>query len=136
MQKIKCVFSRTSNILLIKVGDVFNLSASFESEVPPGFCSAKKVRTLEIVSLVFVLKDCAEKTSFFYHPVNHAEYSFIHVYLVYTQSKGKSSARQKILPLFFNWLRRLSNNYLNHLRIAFAHIKSDSSCIQHFDSPP
>jgi len=30
---------------------------------------------------------------------------------------------------------RLSNNYLNHIRIAFAHIKSDSSCIQHFDSP-
>ena len=32
-------------------------------------------------------------------------------------------------------VKRLSNNYLNHIRIAFAHIKSDSSCIQHFDSP-
>ena len=38
------------------------------------------------------------------------------------------------LPFYFTFLR-LSNNYLNHIRIAFAHIKSDSSCIQHFDSP-
>ena len=47
----------------------------------------------------------------------------------------KDILKSKKKPKEIVELLRLSNNYLNHIRIAFVHIKSDSSCIQHFDSP-
>ncbi len=51
-------------MFLIIVGDLFNLVASFASDVPPGFWSARKVIIRDMVFLVSVLKDCKAKMSF------------------------------------------------------------------------